>query len=982
MKRMIASSNTANQRRRGYDFNTSDDHTSPHSTLSSGAVRGTISSSSRRIKRVECYVIFLAIVCICAIALSFVVTFMALPTLQPSRSRTGGSDGFPNVMEPIDAFSRFRKKPTRRKHPVLAGSIRDIIQDNTLDKQLQRAQQQQHPATTRKDQAKLNGAALRDMARQRKNDVERVWGGMEITNHRQSNEQEGNSCDRLFGPESIQPMHDSSESCIVHSVLKWVVCPLPPIRFHMEKIPVCMGNNTVEDVLGRKENQEVIAWTKGMVEVWGEIPQIQLESKLVGKLQRFLSNGMVQSTRSLEKEAGDDVLSVLVFRESYTSTESAMTTLYQAYTILRIMNIKDNFRIIFMDGHASTSTDDAWVKLFGANRVFHLRNFFQATGISTHRRSVVVQARPSALGEEAVVYFDNGDTCKGQSFLRDFRHDLLNAYDLQRSSRDEIDVANSGHVTLLYEKPFLAHPRSKIAANWTKPDVNRTTRAIQKAYKVDTGKIFVKTVDGLRLDEKLKLIHSTGLLLSPDRGSSFMALFLPEGAKYIQFRERSNKRLEYILHTLWISYEAQPLPAIIRDAGVYGRFSDPIINGTEFVPVPDDPLITKDCDDLLSWEAIQANGTCRTHLVLSWTLCAMPPLYIKPEHVAGSMGNESVYDVVGRREKEERLLFDGSAVQSAGDLDPTMVSSCPRMDEVQSFWDIIQVSSTKPSVYGKNNFDPTPTIFVFRDTYANPCWSIMLAYQTWLISNLFDVGDHFRVIWMDGHAYTGIDEFWRDIFGSEVYHFKQFFHDHNIQGFRRPYVVHAGRLALGNEALHRYRFGTTCSSNSTLHDFRRFVLSKYGYSDNDEPPPKKTKNLTLLIRKPYMAHPRADGTMDRMVHDINETVAALRRKYPNYEVSVVSFEAISFREQLKIIRNTDLLVSVHGAGNIHVLFLPFHAQFFEFYPEGFGDRKRFQYIASALGIPRLWIKGGINQQVKDTVEMNLAKHIEYLPNLS
>ena len=58
-----------------------------------------------------------------------------------------------------------------------------------------------------------------------------------------------------------------------------------------------------------------------------------------------------------------------------------------------------------------------------------------------------------------------------------------------------------------------------------------------------------------------------------------------------------------------------------------------------------------------------------------------------------------------------------------------------------------------------------------------------------------------------------------------------------------------------------------------------------------------------------------------MIHDVKETVDALRVKYPDHEMRAVSFEGMPFREQLKVIRETDLLIAVHGAGNVHVLFL-------------------------------------------------------------
>ena len=112
-------------------------------------------------------------------------------------------------------------------------------------------------------------------------------------------------------------------------------------------------------------------------------------------------------------------------------------------------------------------------------------------------------------------------------------------------------------------------------------------------------------------------------------------------------------------------------------------------------------------------------------------------------------------------------------------------------------------------------------------------------------------------------------------------------------------------------------------------------MVKYGYPDDEK---LSDKQVTLLIRNSYIAHPRASGEVDRTVHDNSQTEAALRLRYPNDDQSTISFEDKTFAEQPAIIRKTDLLVTVHGAGNVHVLFLPLNSSFIEFYPNGFEGR--------------------------------------------
>jgi hypothetical protein len=76
----------------------------------------------------------------------------------------------------------------------------------------------------------------------------------------------------------------------------------------------------------------------------------------------------------------------------------------------------------------------------------------------------------------------------------------------------------------------------------------------------------------------------------------------------------------------------------------------------------------------------------------------------------------------------------------------------------------------------------------------------------------------------------------------------------------------------------------------------------------------------------------------------------LQSVYPHCTIQVVSFEDLPFAKQLSYIVQTDILVSVHGAGNIHTMFLPDHAIFVEYFPKLFAQRQRFRYLAQCLNI--------------------------------
>lgn len=89
-----------------------------------------------------------------------------------------------------------------------------------------------------------------------------------------------------------------------------------------------------------------------------------------------------------------------------------------------------------------------------------------------------------------------------------------------------------------------------------------------------------------------------------------------------------------------------------------------------------------------------------------------------------------------------------------------------------------------------------------------------------------------------------------------------------------------------------------------------------------EPITQKTKlRVTFLSR----------GTKYRKVLNEDELIARISLN-KGYKVKRVIFgRQISFRDQLRITRNTEIFIGMHGAGLTHLLFLPKWATLFELY---------------------------------------------------
>ncbi|QPG94344.1 hypothetical protein C2857_005739 [Epichloe festucae Fl1] len=83
---------------------------------------------------------------------------------------------------------------------------------------------------------------------------------------------------------------------------------------------------------------------------------------------------------------------------------------------------------------------------------------------------------------------------------------------------------------------------------------------------------------------------------------------------------------------------------------------------------------------------------------------------------------------------------------------------------------------------------------------------------------------------------------------------------------------------------------------------------------------------------------------------INETelIESVKKAVPHIRLEIVDFAKFSIAEQFKMVRETDLLVGVHGAGLTHIMFLPPGSAVVEILPSGFAHRG-FRNLAQMLG---------------------------------
>ena len=394
------------------------------------------------------------------------------------------------------------------------------------------------------------------------------------------------------------------------------------------------------------------------------------------------------------------------------------------------------------------------------------------------------------------------------------------------------------------------------------------------------------------------------------------------------------------------------------------------------------------CHDLFGWDQIVtsheiSNATCFEHAHLGWIACYLGKMQINASKVQGSMGGEDMLLVRNRPEKEEQLKFEPGAVRLSQTVPARLIQTVAPVMKLLLQSAIVDPLLRQNSTQSLHHNQPKSwskasniTLFVKRGAYANPCMSMISMYNVWLVLRMFRIHpDHrprLQIVWLDGHASTSLDEIWYHLFQSPPIHLQRILAssatsetennpNNTLHQFQHAIVVNT-KSAMADEGLWRHRWNKntsasqgcfnsddhTSASSNTLIQFRDFVLERYGVQR-----PKQRRNsshllLTLLVRQDYKAHPRSDGRTDRTLANVTRDALYLQSLYPNHTIQIVSFERLSFRQQILIMVQTDLFVAVHGAGNVHALFLPPGATFVEYIPKGFESRQRFKYLAECV----------------------------------
>eukprot|EP01104_Vermistella_antarctica_P019660 TRINITY_DN782_c0_g1_i3.p1 TRINITY_DN782_c0_g1~~TRINITY_DN782_c0_g1_i3.p1 ORF type:complete len:451 (+),score=100.20 TRINITY_DN782_c0_g1_i3:1055-2407(+) len=223
-----------------------------------------------------------------------------------------------------------------------------------------------------------------------------------------------------------------------------------------------------------------------------------------------------------------------------------------------------------------------------------------------------------------------------------------------------------------------------------------------------------------------------------------------------------------------------------------------------------------------------------------------------------------------------------------------------------------------------------PVIMTARRDHGNPFFQVASPLNTFLTKLMLGIEDA-QIILLDEEK-TNFDDLWTTVVGSPN-HPTLFGRDlkksHPKKTCYRRLII--GLPEYSGPMMKDLDAGSSCTDSEMVKAFVEKVVGAYGL---DSIPPPKGLRITINSRRDY-----GGRRLDRTLANEDEVIRILQ-DVTKGQVESVDFAKLDFKQQLTKIRNTNVLVGMHGAGMVHTMFLPEEAIVVEFFPK---TKRRFSF---------------------------------------
>jgi hypothetical protein len=296
--------------------------------------------------------------------------------------------------------------------------------------------------------------------------------------------------------------------------------------------------------------------------------------------------------------------------------------------------------------------------------------------------------------------------------------------------------------------------------------------------------------------------------------------------------------------------------------------------------------------------------------------CQIENLQLNVDHITmKAMGGEKLETVMGQNEEYEFPKYEPGAfiAESAWNISGDRSNFFYLSDVISSLQ--VRDSKSKTNQQQCSQRVSVHTLMITRYEYCNTYHTMTDWFNAFMALSKPSYRN-VTIVFLDGHPEGKLDEVWKHLWGNvQQLPLGGVCYDHVT------FIPPGYSSVLWPRGRNFARLPPPCPS--MMEAFVDFFVKGYGLQDIS----KQVGRITVIDRIPYLAHPRSKPEQaQRLIQNFEELAQALRDKVKlengdNVVVKVVRFEEMTFKEQLKSIRESHILIGNHGAGISHLLFM-------------------------------------------------------------